>query len=281
MLNRWIGILATIGMLCANGALIWRHVLPQWLAGDPPQSEVMLLKTGERHATQTGIFTDDGYLVGRSWTVADRYSDTVNIRSVTQLSDLRVPGLSGTSVRWRVQLTYQGDHPLDLEIIIEELGFPAFLKGAYYSGEFPCEWRFGDQRGSFLIDADALATLGDVIRPFNRLPGLYEGMTWRVNLFNPLRELLPTAGLAAMPVESMLVEVVGMESIPHPHTGEPVDTYVVEAPQTRAWVTVDGIVLKQTVALPLIGGLELVDEPFDDEAFYAAVAGPWRSTEKE
>lgn len=280
MLNRWIGILAAAVMLVANGAIVLRDVVPLWLAGDAPPSATHTLAPGEEERTQVGIFRD-GVLLGRSWTEARRPlpGDLVTVATVTVLDPLSLPGgLSTPPVRIETELTFRhGNHLTvdSLEFRIEGLGMPVVLKGeAMPSGEFPCQWEVGPQRGGFALDMRAPAALGDVIRPFNRLPGLYVGRSWRLDLVDPLQQILPNFSAEGLGLEPVVIRVTGTARIEH--RGNPVDTFVVEGGKATAWVTADGRVLRQVVDLPLLGELELLDEPYDEAARAAPTVGPPR-----
>ncbi len=283
MLNRWIGILSLLFMLSVNGALVWKVYLPQWLAGAPPKTDAELLRSGQERRVQHGIFGPGGYEVGRGWTVAHKYGQTLDFRSLVVIEHLRLPHNLGHTVplplSLEMRITYETPaYPDQLEIQFRGLPMPLIVRGEYFSGDFPCEWKLGQMEGAFLLDSQQISTLGDVIRPFDRLPGLYEGMSWEVRLFDPLSQVLP--GLGWRPsVEAILVHVTRSEVIKHPHTGADVEVFVVEAPEARAWVAHDGRVLLQEVDLPIVGTLTLVDEPFDEASYEQAVLDSWQNEE--
>ncbi len=281
MFNRWIGICCGLAMLAANYALLQRTVLPRWTAGDPPETVTGLIQAGEQHHSQTAIFNDRGLLIGRSWTVAARYARTVDFRSVTLLRQLSIANRPVPPVRWEIRLTFQNDRPDDLQIRLGGLGVAAYIKGEDFAGSFPCEWRFGEQYGTFMLDPEVLSTLGDVVRPFEELRGLYVGMTWRIKLFNPLPSFLPGLPLDMTPVDEMLVEVTSETTEQDPVTGEPVKAFVVEADGIRAFVATNGRVLRQEVDLPMIGRLILIEEAFDEQAYTNAAGGSWEPTPGE
>jgi hypothetical protein len=272
MVNRWIGILSILLALIANGALFWRHVVPHLMAGEPPTVPADGLKEGEVRQIQVGVYNADHILIGRSWTVADRSSLIVTVRSLTVLEPTRLPnGMETIPLAINSVIDFHAEgHPEEMKIEILGLGFNALLRGEYFSGNFPCRWEFGGQSGSFLVDSELLHTMRDTVRPFDRLPGLYVGQSWEVGLFDPFSKIfkLRQSGLG---IEKMLVEVVGREEIVHPHSGELVKAFRVEAPQVTAWVEPDGRVLRQEVRLPILGKLSVVDEPFDERAYIQAL----------
>lgn len=274
MLNRWIGICSVILLLSVHAALIYRDLLPTWLAGSPPVSDSDL-RRHERRRIQLGIFDSRDRLVGRSWTVAELAGLTLHVESSTLLLGLQLPGgVQTPPARIDTSLLYDAQRRLD-RLSIRVLGLAA---GIELTGElvppdmFPCRWRVGPLNGQFLLDADLTRALGDVIRPFDRLEGLYVGRTWLVKLFNPLGHILPTAAGAPAPTPSMnavLVRVTGRETIEH--AGEHVYCFRVDAERATAWVAPDGRVLRQVVELPLLGRLTLLDQPFDEDAYRRAL----------
>jgi hypothetical protein len=272
MLNRWIGITTAALMLSVNALLVVRDVLPRWLAGDAPQAEIELLRPGERRRTQVSIYNKVGQRVGRCWTESKRSSALLTVDTWTVLYPVQLPQEVITPrLRIHTTLRYHQDVCVDsLEIEVRGLGAPVGLRGEHVPpNDFPCQWRVGEQRGTFVLNADATRVLGDVIRPFDRLPGLYVGQAWRLELLNPLTRLVP--GLKDSPVatSSVLARVTGTESIEH--NGQVVEAFRVEAGKAVAWVTSGGRVLRQEVDLPLLGRLTLIDEPFDERAYTHAL----------
>jgi hypothetical protein len=271
VLNRWIGIFSAIGLLVVHALLIYRDVLPGWTAGDPPDAD-SALTAGERRVTQMSIFDARGRRIGQSWTVAQMAGVTLSVRSWTVLAPIELPnGLSTPPARIETELGYDQQMRLDhLAMRLLGLNTSVALKGEFVPPDmFPCTWQAGDMRGQFLLNADATRALGDAIRPFDRLPGLYVGRTWRVKLFNPLAEALPGFAGAGMSGSAVLVTVAGRETIDH--HGEPVSCFRVEADRATAWVDASGRVLRQVVELPLLGRLTLIDEPYNEDARREAV----------
>lgn len=275
MLNRWIGITLACLMIVANGALVFRDVVPHWMASDPPPSGASLLRDGQESHIQVGIYDRTGRTIGHSWTVSRRSKPgwLVTVKTTTILEHLPLPqGIATPRVRIETTLTYREDARLvdELEFRMFGLGLPIFLHAeAMPSGEFPLQWQVGPQRGQVVLDSRAPAALGDVIRPFDRLPNLYVGRAWRLDLLDPLAQMLPQLGSAGLGLDSILIEVTRKEIIDH--QGARIETFVVEGNGAVAWVDRDGRVLRQEVSLPLVGRLILLDEPYDDDAREAAV----------
>lgn len=287
MLNRWIGILCVLFMLSANTALFMRDVLPGWLAGDPPGLDDLTRGGVPPREVQTGIFDARGRVVGRTWTISrvqrhilDSDSQTIqgqilDIQSRTMLYPIMLPnGMATPQVRIETRLRYRSEDGLLDELVMSIRGLPAgvVLRGEMISDEFACSCKVGPRlERSFRLDAEATRALGDVIRPFRRLPGLYVGRTWRLQLLDPLSRVMPGLQTNDIIAEPQLVRVTRTEQIQH--RGRPVETFVVEAHRMRAWVAPGGHVLRQEVELPLLGKLILVDEPFDQDEYRRA--GQW------
>jgi hypothetical protein len=267
MINRWIGI-ATLGlMLSVNAALIMRDILPDWLAGDPPQSRALHLSPGDLTEVQLGMFDREGRRIGYSWTRSNRSGDLVTVRNQTVLRALELPRhVTIPALRIDTELNYHGQTSLDqLRVSVSGLGMPVRLDGEFIPpNDFPCEWQVGARRGNFVLSADATRAVGDMIRPFESLTGLVVGQSWRVKLVNPLAGIIPGWGSGNMLTDTMLVRVTAVERIEH--DGQAIEAFVLEAEKLRAWVTPAGHVVRQEIELPLFGVLTLTEEPYDDEA---------------
>lgn len=270
MLNRWVGISSAALMLLANAAIFQRDVLPDWFATDPPRADAYTLQPGEERLAQVGIFDERGRLVGRSWTRSRRpvSADIVITSTTTQLRPVSLPGgVTSPPARIETEVTHKvGVRVVDeLSFQVFGLGMPIELRGETMpTGEFPILWKVGPQSGSITLDTTAPAALGDVIRPFDRLPELYVGQSWRLELLNPLKHVLPQLEGRTLGLESVLVQVTGEARIEH--GGRTVDVFVVEGGGATAYVGMDGTVLRQVVRVPLLGRLELLDEVYDEEA---------------
>ncbi len=280
MLNRGLGILCGLGMVVANAAIIWRDILPHWLASEAPPNEAMLLAPGERRQVQIGIYDDAGRSVGTSWTISTRTAigDLVTVKTTTVLEPILLPAvgdLATPRVRIETELTYRyGEAAIDeLDFKMFGLGVPIALHGeAMPSGEFPFAWQVGEHRGKAVLDSRIPAALGDVIRPFDRLPDLYVGRTWRLDLLDPLAQLLPQFSSdrrGGLGLEPVLARVTRTETILD--GGNAIEAFVVEGAGATAWVAPDGRVLRQEVSVPLLGRLVLLEEPFSDFARRRAV----------
>jgi len=274
MLNRLLGILFALAMLLANVAVFTRDVLPRWRPGNPPPSDAQLLRPGETRLAQVGIYNNAGHLIGRSWTRSQckPASELVSVATTTVLHPISLPGgLLTPRVRVETQCLYRQDegHVDEIEFRMFGVGMTVSLRGeAMSTGEFSCSWQVGERRGSLLLDAGAPQALGDVIRPFDRLPDLRVGQTWQLRLLNPLARMLPQLNQTGIDLEPVIIRVVERRTIDH--AGQNVDVFVVDGGHAVAYVAQDGRVLRQEVDLPLVGRLVLLDEPFDEQSWEQA-----------
>ena len=266
MLNCWIGIVALALMLGVNAALMVRDVLPDWLAGQPPMSQALQLGPREETNIQIGIFDAEGRRIGYSWTRSRRTGDLITVRHRTVLEALELPlDVAIPTLRIDTDLNYHGRTSLDqLWVRVHGLGIRICLEGeAIPPDDFPCQWQVDERRGEFVLSAETTRAIGDALRPFETLTGLYVGRSWRVKLVNPLGGIIPGWGERNMMRDTMLVRVTGVERVEH--RGALLEAFVIEADRLRAWVTPEGRVVRQQLDLPLFGTLTMIDEPYDEE----------------
>ena len=143
------------------------------------------------------------------------------------------------------------------------LGIPLELRGQFVPpNDFPCQWKVGRQSGYFVIPAYATRAVGDVVRPFESLQGLYVGQSWKLQLVNPLAGMLPGLSPQNLLGPEVLVRVTGTERILF--GAKSFEAFVLEAPRLKAWVLPDGRVVRQRVELPVLGTIVLQQEPYND-----------------
>ncbi len=282
MLNRWLGILLAAGMLLMNAEILRRDVLESYLASTPPANYATSLDPNEERLTQVGIYDEAGHKMGISETRAHKTSFggvvTVTVNSSTDLYSFALPnGMVTPAVAIDTYVTYhheQGDID-EVDFRMAGLGFPVWLHGeAMGTGEFPFRWQVGKQKGEMILDSRIPGTMGNLIRPFDELPGLYVGRKWRLDLLDAVAPLLPQFA-GRLELEPVEFEVTGQEMIAH--GGKLVETFVVEGGGSKAWVARNGRVLRQTLRLPLFGQLELRDEQYDgsmSDRLHKAASGP-------
>jgi hypothetical protein len=151
--------------------------------------------------------------IGRSWTRSTRLEkgDLVQLNTMTVLGPLHLAGgLSLPRVRVETSVQYRwGRKRVDeLDFRVHGLGVPIVLRcAAMETGDFPCIWQVGTQQGKFMLDSRAPEALGDVIRPFDRLPNLYVGQSWRLDLLNPLAQMLPKGDDSALELNHVVGDV--------------------------------------------------------------------------
>jgi len=265
MINRWIGIVSATLMLTANAMLVTRDVLPSWLASEPPRARALDLKAGDEINQQYGIFDGMDRRLGFSWTRSSKSLDVLTSQTVTVIHPLTLTEVRLPAVTIELVLTYvEGETPDSLGMRIRGLGTRIEVRGEKVSaGSFPCEWRIGEQRGSFVLDPQATRSLGDSIRPFDGLTGLYEGQSWRIRLLNPLAAIIPGAEAERLATREVLVRVTGVETIET--MNGPLETHVVAAENVRGWFATDGRLVRQEVTVPLFGVLRMQEEPYDGD----------------
>lgn len=266
MRNRWIGVLATLAMLGVNAALIRRDYAPYWFASAPPQPATLQIEPGAPLFTQAGLFDALGQRIGYVW---NSYDAEPQVGAVTALGTVvlqKLPLLSTygvTSLRIHTKLRFlTQEHRLDdLQMSVHGLPFQVTLRGEFFEpADFAVAWTVGEQRGTIAVPGHAVRSFGQSLKPFDSLPDLYVGQSWRMQVFNPLGGLASLADADDLATQSLLVRVTGQENLNFADGGARV--FRVEAERLRAWVAWDGRILRQEIDLPLLGTLTILDEPY-------------------
>lgn len=273
MLNRIVGFVLAGLMLLANGAVIFHDVLPGLMIGEPPRALGVQLDASAEANLQLRIDDENGRLVGRSWTRSHRNGEIAQTTSNTVLNPISLPtGGQLPPLRIATELTYRlPDAGVDtLAVTLHGIPeMPVSLRGETMpSKEFACKWQVGQETGRIVFGSRFTRAIGDVVRPFEALPELYVGRQWQMKMINPLACLSPNQTEDNV-FYSVTVAVTGKERVTH--NNQSVEAFVVEAPQTRAWVLPDGRVIRQEVNLPLLGRLTLIDEPYSQKVYDAAI----------
>lgn len=273
MLNRWIGITSLLAMLVANVYLFLRDIAPDLLAGDPPLASTFNLKPGDKINHQSVLLDGEDRIIGYSFTDADRSAELLSVRTWTVLDGIPLPAnIPAPKLKMVTEFKYGPDNHLDnMNARVYGLGVPVEVRGEFVPPDsFPCEWRFADARGSFLLPAIATRQLADSFRPFDTLPGLWVGRAWRVDLMNPLAGALPgfadgsaiTGGSdGSLSARTVIVRVTGLETIHH--NGQEIESFVVKADKVTAWVALGGAILRQEMDMPLLGKIKIVTQDYD------------------
>lgn len=254
-MNRLLGCFIVATWAVAVTALFVRDVLPYWRAEEPP---VGTLPPGD---SQTAIFAGRQRL-GTCWVSLHRQTDVTVLQSQTELSNLPLAAGLGSFL---VETTFRapvGGGPMEsfeLELYHDGVRF-AGVSGHRAGSDYSCAVDVGEIHHETNLDASAAGVLGDALRPFHHLPRLHVGQTWRVRMLD-VTALLRNQRPEFRP---QLVRVVGVETIEH--RGHRVECFRIETDGTVAFADRGGEVLVQRVSLPLMGELELRNEPFDADA---------------
>ena len=254
-MNRLLGMVVVSLWLASVGALVVHDMWPRWTAEPPPGVEAAL------QDVQMGIFDARGGRVGTAWNSVQPFDESLSVEATTVLES--VPMLP--PIRVESVMRYFGGRLDDIQVKV--FGLPHLditLRGEHMGGGFPCELRVGPVRRTFAFDDQAMQAMGESMRPFSVLPDLEVGRRWQVKLFNPIRQLVGDRA----DFELLVVEVTGKESIEH--EGRTVECFRVEARDVVAFADETGRVLEQRVRLPMIGGIVLRDEAYDEAARQSA-----------
>jgi hypothetical protein len=141
-------------------------------------------------------------------------------------------------------------------------------RGERHGIYLPCEIQVGPIFRQANLDAAASRLIGDAVRPFNFLPTLKVGQSWRMQVIDPLSAVM--GGTTRF--TPVIARVTGKETIQHvgdeEGEGKPVECFVVETSPgaAKAWVGLEGRVYKQQVDMPgLFGKLTVEDERYDED----------------
>ena len=230
MLAKSVGFAIVLFWAVATSWLVWRDVLPAWTAQDPPQVVAADWVKQYGREAQFGVFDADGRRIGDIWT---RYTSgsTTDREDDIYLNDF--PVLGPTHIH--VQSVFDVDGHLD-EIDIDVLGDwnPIRIHGERFPSQFAIRIDAGLTKQVFKIDLARAGTFSDMFRPFDAMPNLRVGQSWRMRVIDPLATVMRGPGQFNV----VLVRVTAKEMIQH--QGESVECFRVESPQIVAFVTDDG-----------------------------------------
>jgi hypothetical protein len=216
---RWLSLVIIASWLATTGWLIWRDLAPRFRTGDPPPYVIDLVEEvrsefpprvgwqvffNDREVFHADTWVqrpagDDSYeLVEELKPRAGRVEKAVTVGPFqlrylhSQYRVTREGALLALEVRveGRMEVPLQND-PID---------FTAFLAGEVRDGQFSPRVRLVHPLfGSFepKLKPVAVSPNGSVLlplHPVNRIRGLRPGQTWRMPLFDPLENSLPSAG---------------------------------------------------------------------------------------
>lgn len=261
MLARTVGFAIVLFWAVATSWLVWRDVVPAWTAQDPPP--VVAADWVKRYGRQAqfGVFDTDGRRIGGIWT---RYTSGSTTDREDDIYLHGFPVLGATHIH--VKSVFDIDGRLD-EIDIDVLGVwaPIRIHGERFPSQFAIRIDAGLTKQVFKIDLTRAGMFSDMFRPFDAMPNLHVGQSWRMQVFNPLAAV---TGIGDRFIP-MLVRVTGRELFRL--NGELKDCLIVESSNVKAWVDRrSGVVLVQEVTLPVGGKYTVKCEPYDESARHDA-----------
>jgi hypothetical protein len=252
--------------LVAMTALVVRDVWPAWTAQDPPPLDVDMLASTQQYS-QAGIFDGTGHRIGTAWSRLRPFGEHLRMQNAVALRHLRPfpPVRIETSIVFR-QAGDIDEFDLDVYGFVDASGEPIDInmRGERYGAYIPCVLEVGPFRRTFKLDAASSLRIADSIRPFDVLPDLHVGQSWRMQLLDPVSAMLNQSAR----IEGVIAHVVAKETIEH--NGQSIECFRVEADRARAWVQPEGNVVRQEVEVPGFGRLRIEEEPYDEQAWLAA-----------
>lgn len=257
MQTKMMGLGIVLLWASAMSWLVWHDILPAWTAQEPPR--VVAADWVEKYGknAQFGVFNQQGRRIGGVWT---RYHSGA---STDREDDIYLTGfpLLGPS-HINIDSTFDLQGRLD-EIDINIRGFWDSIR--IHGERFPTKFAFRIDAGPitrvFKIELSSVGTLSGAVLPFDAMPDLQVGQSWRLQVFNPIAAV---TGRGDQFIQ-MLARVIGEEQILI--DGESKDCFIVQTPSVKAWVERgSGLVLIQEVTLPIGGKFVVKYEPYDEEA---------------
>jgi hypothetical protein len=272
MHGRWFNIAVVVLWLVTMTWLVREKVLPGLSAGEPPNYQRIL--DARRNEPPVGWQVQWnrrplGWAVSSTYRLPNRSAEIrsrvhfdelplgeltpVWVRTLVQLSDERST-LMATDVRSVLTVDARGrpcriDSAIEFENLREVIAITGVVEGAELA--LGVRSRGLSYQTNVPIDPDAL--LGDGLSPQTQLPGLREGQRWNVEMCSPLR-------YSNQPTEVLQAEVKRLERLYW--NNDTTSAWVVEyrarsgyQPSSdkqlrgRLWVRLDGMVLKQEMAL--------------------------------
>jgi len=255
---RLFGMGAGLLWVSAMTALFVRDVWPAWTAQDAPPMSKEILSDLRGRQEQFGIFRADGSRVATAWTSVEGSGTNTFISSTVHLEDLGFP-VPSVLIETRIEFAEDGElNSFDLDVY----GVPMItikVHGEQRGIYFPCELQIGALRREANLELSASRLIGDTLRPFNYLPMLKVGQSWRMQLIDPLSAVI-SQRTRFTPI---VARVTHTERIPH--GGVELECFVVETTpgQAKAWVAPDGRVIRQEVDVPGIGQVTAREERYE------------------
>lgn len=256
--------LMTVGIVLlwvsAMTALFVRDVWPAWTAQDAPPMTAAELAQADRNQ-QVGIYDAAGARVGTAWNSIKTVGGNSTITGM-----VHIEGFGALPVLLvETSTTFDAKGELD-SFNLDVFGVPMTtikVHGERHGIYFPCEIQLGPLFRQANLDMSASRLIGDSVRPFNFLPMLEVGQSWRMQIIDPLSAAMG-GGTRFVPI---VARVTGKETIKLKHDGREAECFLVETSpgKAKAWVGRDGRVYKQQVDVPGLGRVTVWDEPYERE----------------
>ncbi len=263
MFTRATGMLIVPFWLAAMGWLVAHDVIPAWTATDPPLVRPNDWLAGEGKNVQfsihvggqrTGSAGDStGSQVGTLWTKYLSAENSLQRRDVIWIEQFPLPI---APLRATTTLVFTGDGLLDeFTVLLENrMVHRIRLHGERFPTDFSFTLEHGALERAFKIPLTDGGIIGSAFNPFAQLTDLKVGDAWRMQVFNPIAAVTGVGDRFL----SILVKVTGRETLDL--RGEVYHCFVVESPDTKAWVDSRGVVWVQEFTLPVGGTMRIVRE---------------------
>ncbi|MFQ5590338.1 MAG: hypothetical protein ACE5HE_04160 [Phycisphaerae bacterium] len=252
--------------LASIGWLVAHDVWPGWAASDAPTLRVTdwLKQAGKR--AQFTIHNSMGP-VGTVWTDYFLDEESIQREDTILISDSGLRSLF--PLRMIISSVYTADGTLD-EFTVRMDNYHGSVR--LHGERFPSDFSFTLETPTVFRAFKIPLTDGRIIsggfNPFAQIADVHVGQRWRMQMFNPVAAL---TGLGSRFIP-MVVAVTAKETIA-PH-GSPIECFIVEAADAKAWVDLNGAVQEQVVTLPVLGTMRIVREQgYDEEACRAVRRG--------
>ncbi len=255
MLHRWISIGIVFCWMIANTWLVWHDIVPAWTAQNPPAVVDKGWVDVYGQFAHFGIYDDEGHKVGGIWTEYISSAASTDRTDDIYLNDLHTVGPMCTYVK----SVFDVDGCLDeIDIAVQGAWETIRITGQRFPGQFAFKVDAGVFKHVFKIELSRAGKFAAAFRPFDAMPNLTVGQSWRVQVFNPIAAVTGF-GQEFVP---MMVTVTGREMATF--DGEERDCLIIESAGARAWVDrVSGVVYQQDVDIPVIGSYSIKLEEYD------------------
>ena len=265
MIHKLMTVLIVMFWLGAMSWLVARDVWPAWTAQTPPLIKIADYLLQENNRAQSGIFDLHGR-AGTIWTVYKPEEQRLVREDLIRIDRFALPIAPLTLT---VESVFTADGVLDeFTARITRRGVNMTLHGERFHADFSFELDTGyGRRHTFKLPLSESALIASGFNPLSGLSNLHVGQAWRMQVFNPVSAVLGV-GDRFIP---LLVEVTGEETI-NTMDGPTVCLLVETNTGTRAWVSPDGIVYRQSAVLPVGGTLTIVRELFNESRYAKAHA---------